>query len=536
MTTWWRAAASSRNPSVEWLGRVYGDFGAVGKGRKDTARFFRIQYLRAVAAFCVVLFHTGYYLDVMRGEGKIRSILPSILGGFGVFLFFVISGYLMAILAQRTAPSLFIVHRIIRIYPIYWVVLLLYYLVAKKVGQPMLLDPMSILLTPGPSHYYVLGVEWTLPFEMTFYLVIFLIILLRLQRALPAIAIVWASGILALAHFHPEMGQDRFPQLASVPISQWTLPFVVGLLIPAAIQRGLPARLGLPVGVICLALVYLIPGQGQLLLTGACFFFVSWAVAPRNPNTDRDKLGWLTKFGDWSYALYLCHVPVIHFTMLRYPKYIGSVAIFVFTLLMTIVVASLIGRLDILLYKRLKGVIDRSPPRGRNSVAAAFLAVVAVFAVYSEAVAAADRSLVAVDDNLGRRLAAGGGDIRQTAELLGYKSDEVIRGGVDSIALDPGGQIRISGWAFDSVDPTRPVSLLFFRDGAYLGAALTDVARPDVDRAFHIWSFLSRRGFSALLDASAYCNQRNGLEIVILAVDGRFAKMIPEELKICPVH
>jgi exopolysaccharide production protein ExoZ len=505
---------------------TYGDHGA-SDGKKDVAsKYFRLQYLRALAALCVVFFHAGHYLNELRGEGEIWSILPGVLGAFGVFLFFVISGYLMATLAQRSVPTLFLAHRIIRIYPIYWIVLLLYFLVSAAIGQYVPFDPQAILLIPGPGHAYALGVEWTLPFEMTFYLIVFLIILLRLQKALTAIAMVWGAGILALAQLHPDLGQDRFPQLLDVPLSRWTLPFLLGLLIPVAIQRGLPARLGLPIGVAFLASMTLIPAQGSLLLAGACFFLVAWAVAPRNPSIDRDRLSFLARFGDWSYAMYLCHVPIIQFILLRCPKYISQYVIFFFSILIVIVISSFIGRLDIFVYRRLKGIIDRSGPRVRKSVAAAFLVVIAVFGVYSEAVVAADKSRLAADDDVGTRLAASPGDIGRGAESLGFKSDGAVRGTIDATALNPGGQIQISGWAFDSADPTRQVSLLFFHDGKYLGAALTDLARPDVDEAFHIHSVFSRRGFSATLRVPN-CRPGHAAVILVTTEDGRFASVAP---------
>ncbi len=187
--------------------------------------------------------------------------------------------------------------------------------------RSFVVDPQAILLIPGPGHYYVLGVEWTLPFELTFYFIVFLVILLRLQTALATISAVWAAGIFALAYFRPELGQDRFPYLLGVPLSQWTLPFVFGLLIPFAIRSGLPARWGLLIGIALLGSINLIQVQEQILLAGSCFFLVAWAVAPRDQSLDKDRLKLFTRLGDWSYALYRCQVPVIQFIAIRFPKY-----------------------------------------------------------------------------------------------------------------------------------------------------------------------------------------------------------------------
>ena len=71
------------------------------------SKYFRLQYLRAIAAFCVVVFHAAYYLKFIRGDDRLLAITPPNLGGFGVCLFFVISGYLMASLATKLVAQPF---------------------------------------------------------------------------------------------------------------------------------------------------------------------------------------------------------------------------------------------------------------------------------------------------------------------------------------------------------------------------------------------------------------------------------------------
>ncbi len=70
-----------------------------------------IQYLRALAALGVVLFHaaerTGHHFAI---------------GAAGVDVFFVISGFIMWVISDRrpTAPLAFLRERLRRIAPIYW--------------------------------------------------------------------------------------------------------------------------------------------------------------------------------------------------------------------------------------------------------------------------------------------------------------------------------------------------------------------------------------------------------------------------------
>ena len=73
-----------------------------------------IQYLRAVAAMFVVIFH-------------ITALMPGMVftfdaGQAGVDIFFVISGYVMWMTGQGQAPGNFMMRRIIRIVPLYWAI------------------------------------------------------------------------------------------------------------------------------------------------------------------------------------------------------------------------------------------------------------------------------------------------------------------------------------------------------------------------------------------------------------------------------
>ena len=467
--------------------------------RSETeTKFFRLQYLRAIAAICVVVYHAGWYLKSIRSYAAIDYILPDILGAFGVYLFFAISGYLMAILVTKSPPFQFLAHRVIRIYPIYWIVLALVSLINRNFIQ---LNPFAILLIPGggESGYYSLGVEWTLPFELTFYLIIFFVIFFRLRRALTLIAILWAFVIVAMPH--PELGQDRFPQLFFVPFSQWPLPFVLGLLVPLVMRLRLIVWAALPAGLALLLLVKATPEHGQLVLASSCYFLVAWAVAPRPPSNNNDRLKLLTRFGDWSYALYLCHVPIIKFVMSRCPIGFNPVAIFLFVILLSLSTSSILGRLDMFVYRSLKWQIDHGKERLRFALSSTFIAAMFACSTYIATVAAADH---------GR-----------------------IRGDIDAVSRDPSGAVRIVGWANDPAAPYSELSVLFFYDGAYRGVGLTTLPRPDVARAFGLDPAFSRAGFSATISAGPLCEHRDALVVLVKTEDGRSSTFPLSESAIC---
>lgn len=298
----------------------------------------------------------------------------------------------MATLAPKTPASLFIVHRLIRIYPIYWLVLFGFFLLDRAFGHGFALDPLAVALLPGGPRDYALGVEWTLPFELSFYLVIFFVILARLVRFLPGIAVCWGAAIIGFAYFHPELRQGQFPPLPALLVSTWTLPFVVGLLVPFVVRRRAFKLWALVAGIGVVIIAETAPDFGLYLLSLGCFLLVAWAVSPRPLAEDSDKLPLLTKFGDWSYALYLCHVPVMVLAYRKSPAFINNIALFLFVLAAALLAASLLGAIDVGMYRFLKTRADQWRPAVRWSLGAAFAAAMILYAAYGAATPANNRT------------------------------------------------------------------------------------------------------------------------------------------------
>ena len=134
-----------------------------------------IQLLRALAANGVVLAHL-YVVEQKYGQGMIVLPASAQMGAMGVDLFFVISGFIMALLVRGATWRKFLVDRVTRIVPAYWfyttLVLILSLLYPSFVnssveGQPSILRSYFLLPdSTGP----LLAVGWTLIHEMYFYL------------------------------------------------------------------------------------------------------------------------------------------------------------------------------------------------------------------------------------------------------------------------------------------------------------------------------------------------------------------------------
>ena len=125
-----------------------------------------IQCLRAVAALLVVWAHAS-------------NTMP---GRVGVHIFFVISGFIIGRIAKGRPPARFIVDRLWRIYPVYWIAVLPWLLVAFYTGAA---SPdrvaASISLWPVYGSYVepYLRPAWSLCFEMLFYVAMFAAMLTR---------------------------------------------------------------------------------------------------------------------------------------------------------------------------------------------------------------------------------------------------------------------------------------------------------------------------------------------------------------------
>jgi peptidoglycan/LPS O-acetylase OafA/YrhL len=122
-----------------------------------------LQILRGVAAMMVVTNH--FWGSVFGGVFKFN-------GGFGVDLFFVLSGFLMVYTqSEKRGPIKFFMGRVKRILPLYIIIslpLILMYINLHDI-YPLI---SNILLLPSFGNYHhelANGPAWTLVYEMIFY-------------------------------------------------------------------------------------------------------------------------------------------------------------------------------------------------------------------------------------------------------------------------------------------------------------------------------------------------------------------------------
>ncbi|MGJ8559085.1 MAG: acyltransferase family protein [Litorimonas sp.] len=284
-------------------------------------RLDHVQALRGVAAFLVLIAH----LMQIEGRTASRPLLPSQLdwGMMGVDLFFVISGFIMVYITRdwragggRHVPE-FLFARVSRIYPLYWIIsaaLLAVWFIrpdlvfSSSPNDPQLLN--SLLLVPAYA-YPMLEVGWTLVYEMMFY-ILFAIILILPARLRPFGLAIWAGLVIA----GNQLGGQTAGAIPFHLFSSLSLEFLAGAataLIYLRFQGSRPLAYGLVgLGLIGMGIWFFIGGPFQdewprvIRLTGpACGLILGAAWLDRHgANAPRVAV----RLGDWSYSLYLTHL------------------------------------------------------------------------------------------------------------------------------------------------------------------------------------------------------------------------------------
>jgi len=134
-------------------------------------RFQSLDGIRGMAFLFVFINHTFVISEVwgknLRGAGKI-----------GVWLFFILSSFLLtyyfASKPEKTKSSIewinYFVRRFFRIYPLYVIVILIYYFLHININDSTMLK-QHLLLIQGVQHF------WTMPVETRYYLLLPLIVL-----------------------------------------------------------------------------------------------------------------------------------------------------------------------------------------------------------------------------------------------------------------------------------------------------------------------------------------------------------------------
>ncbi len=279
----------------------------MARSEVPAGRFLSIHYLRAVAAIMVVVYHAfSHRLIVADNDLHIRWLKD------GIAIFFVISGFVMVVSTSRETfnAAEFLQRRLARIVPLYWFATLWFAAATGIRDWPHLLA--SLFFVPqtdpvtGGATLPIVDVGWTLNYEMAFYA------LFALSMLLPRRIAIWAL-CLALALLAGPAGMLKLGMPASFYVQPYWWEFIAGMLIA---HLGLRAPLWcLPLGFVLLAIGPLFVPMRLLAISLPAALIVASARS-----LDGILREWTvpTLLGDASYAIYLTHLFVLLPLILRF--------------------------------------------------------------------------------------------------------------------------------------------------------------------------------------------------------------------------
>lgn len=286
-----------------------------------------IQILRGVAALLVVVCHTFLQLIISFGQSKTVGEIVTF-GAAGVDIFFVISGFVITngVFGQQPVQrDRFIVNRLLRIYPIYWIVVTgMLLLNAVGLFKSMDSSPLDILLSYLllPVDFRVLSISWTLTNEIAFYILVYFTLRLRRNRLAFLLAtILPLVALVAVSHL-ADWRLDFFQR------DDTMLEFCAGVLLAYA-YHATGGRFRAPLAMGALGLAYLVaspwiwphevnlPPWPRALYWGPAAMLVVASVL-HVPAMKGRVFKALQAIGDASYSIYLTHIFVVgayHFAL-----------------------------------------------------------------------------------------------------------------------------------------------------------------------------------------------------------------------------
>jgi peptidoglycan/LPS O-acetylase OafA/YrhL len=290
-------------------------------------RLYEIDLLRIIAALSVVLYHYSFS-GYLGGHSPVEypALSPVTRYGYlGVDMFFVISGFVVLLSAWGRRPSDFVISRIVRLYPAFWVAVTITAIVSItlshghfRVSAGQYLANLT-MFNSLPNITNVDVVYWTLWSELRFYALVFIMAAIGITRT-RMLTLLWlwlgATFVLQTGKV-PGTGtldlvvQSQFSHyfIAGMALClvyrfgwSWHIGVILALAFGNAIHRGIGfahdvgdryhTELNTAVVVVVIAVIFCV-------LTTVALRVTSGLARP-----------WFTSVGALTYPLYLVHAHI----------------------------------------------------------------------------------------------------------------------------------------------------------------------------------------------------------------------------------
>jgi peptidoglycan/LPS O-acetylase OafA/YrhL len=296
----------------------------LGKQYQNNNHLFEIDLLRVIGAVSVVLYHYTFRNSI--NDGSRSPMFPIIeivtrYGYLGVNLFFMISGFVILFSALKKTPLDFVLSRMDRLYPAYWVsVSLTSAIVLLFSGSIISIYQYLMNLTMINDHLNIPsidGIYWTLHVELKFYFLIFLLILMKQINKYH----IWIPIWLGLAVIYETLGRPFI--IGKIIIPYYSSYLLSGILFYIIYMSGLNWERLSMLAVSYILSVYTSIGQAGGFIYAATIvdkilapllvtviYIVFFVIATRRVAIKRSAF--LTIVGGMTYPLYLLHTRIGH--------------------------------------------------------------------------------------------------------------------------------------------------------------------------------------------------------------------------------
>ncbi len=273
-------------------------------------RIYGLDSIRGIAALIVVIYHYTTRYNELFGHESNLTVLGFPIGKYGVQLFFLLSGFVIMMTVQNTSIVAFVKKRWIRLMPIYMVGVLITYTVVsifklpnRAVSFPELLINFTMLQGYIPDLAHVDGVYWTLVVELTFYIIMTAVLILKLEKHMHLVSFLWLLGSGILLIINSQISFWVFGRLTIYTNAEYCYLFILGIMIYHIRQNNKDKRSYM---IIALAFLfsYLYSSFIEFIVT-LCVFVIILLVVNVEIKVLNHRI--LVILGEISYSLYLIH-------------------------------------------------------------------------------------------------------------------------------------------------------------------------------------------------------------------------------------
>lgn len=266
--------------------------------------------MRGIAAMAVVIFHYTVKFQDFYPAAK-PPPFSFLYGFYGVHLFFIVSGFVILMSLERRNGQGFIKSRFIRLYPIFWVcVLLTFAVLSLNNSIDFSISPIALFINLTMLHDYVGapavdGVYWSLSYEIGFYVFMYAVFRFNLRRFIDYIPVVFV--IFSITYLFVEQYVSNSLRYVLV-LNSYAHLFACGIALYLIYSKGV--KWHWVVAILAVPFIQLAQhGWVSFVWIAVAVGLSVLAVFWRNLNVKMgSKVVWpLIFLGKISYALYLCH-------------------------------------------------------------------------------------------------------------------------------------------------------------------------------------------------------------------------------------